>query len=128
METSLGGLAYIGKLADKTFGGRAVRGLLGGKPQEALSVLPFSDTLGLTNERDTVQGTDLLSQAGLVTRGDDSWENMLAGFGAEVALDPSTYLGIGPVTKAGMLAKKAGALPRGFASKLRRASTSRSRR
>jgi hypothetical protein len=64
MESSLGGLAYIGKLADKTFGGRAVRGVLGGKPQEALSVLPFSDTLGLTNERDTVQGTDLLSQAG----------------------------------------------------------------
>jgi hypothetical protein len=119
METSLGGLAYIGKLADKTFGGRAVRGLLGGKPQEALSVLPLSDTLGITNERDTVQGSDLLNQAGLTTKGDDSWENMLAGFGAEVALDPSTYLGIGPVTKAGSLAKKAGVLPRGMAPKLR---------
>ena len=119
METSLGGLSYVGKLADKTFGGRAVRGLLGGNPRELASILPFSDTIGLTDERETVQGTDLLANAGLTTRGDDSIGNLAAGFGAEVLLDPSTYLGFGALTKAGGLAAKAGALPKGLAPRLR---------
>lgn len=119
METSLGGLAYLGKVLDKTFGGRAVRGALGGRPGELLSVLPFSDTLGVTDERDAVQGTDLLANAGLVTPGDDSWPNMLAGFAAETLLDPATYVGLGPLTRAGALAKKAGALPRGLAAGMR---------
>src|SRR6478735_3910799 len=46
MESSLGGLGYVGKVLNKTFGGRAIRGALGGRPDELLSVLPFSDTLG----------------------------------------------------------------------------------
>jgi hypothetical protein len=93
LEGSLGGLAYVGKLADKTFGGRAVRGLLGGNTGEALSVLPFSDTLGLTDERNAVQGTDLLANAGLITPGDHSIENQIAGGAAEIALDPAMYFG-----------------------------------
>ncbi|HET6575699.1 MAG TPA: hypothetical protein VFG68_19015 [Fimbriiglobus sp.] len=129
-ETSLGGLAYLGKVADKTFGARAVRGLLAGRPEELLSVLPFSDTIGDlteqhfgtrigTAERNAVQGTDLLAHYGLITPGDDSWQNLAAGFAAEVLLDPSTYIGLGPLTRAGKLAEKAGALPRGLASGMR---------
>lgn len=114
-EHSLGGLAYLGKIADKTFGGRAVRGVLGGHPQELLSLLPGSDTLGLTNEDDAVTGRQLLQQQGLVGQGTpgefDSGD--LAGMAAEMALDPSTYLGFGTLTRAGTLAKKTGTLFKG---------------
>jgi hypothetical protein len=93
LEGSLGGLAYLGKLADKTFGSRAVRGVLGGNTRELASVLPFSDTLGITRESDIVKGTDLLGQLGVITPGDDSIENEIAGFGAELLTDPSMFVG-----------------------------------
>lgn len=94
LEGSLGGLSYIGKILDKTFGGRAVRGgVLGGNPRELLSVLPFSDSLGITREADTVHGRDLLERGGYLTPGDDSTENLLAGVGAEIALDPAMWVG-----------------------------------
>lgn len=118
-ESSLGGLGYIGKLLDKTFGGRAVRGLLGGRPEELLSILPLSDTLGITDDANTVQGTDLLADAGLITRGDNGFLNTVAGLGVEMALDPSTYLGIGPLTKAGQAAAKAGTATKGLAAGIR---------
>lgn len=92
MENSLGGLSYVGKILDKTFGGRAVRGVLGGNPQEALSLLPLSDTLGLTHESDTVHGEQLLRTAGLIDNSDD-WLNTAAGIGAEIGLDPATWVG-----------------------------------
>jgi hypothetical protein len=50
---AVSGLHWVGSTLDKTFGGRAVRGVLGGKPEEALSIVPFSDTLGLTDPRRT---------------------------------------------------------------------------
>lgn len=118
-EASLGGLGYIGKLLDKTFGGRAVRGLLGGRPEELLSILPLSDTFGITNDANVVQGTDLLSDAGLITRGDNGFLNTVAGLGVEMALDPSTYVGIGPYTKAGQAAVKAGTATKGLAAGIR---------
>jgi hypothetical protein len=94
MERGLGGLAYLGKILDKTFGGRAVRGgVFGGNPRELLSVLPFSDTLGLTDERDVVHGKDLLTDAGFLTAGDDSWQNVAAGVAADIALDPAMWVG-----------------------------------
>lgn len=93
MESSLGGLAYIGKLLDKTFGGRAARGVLGGNANELLSVLPFSDTLGITNPNDVVHGRQLTDQFGFTTPGDQSWENDALEFGTEVALDPGTWVG-----------------------------------
>jgi hypothetical protein len=71
---------------DKLTGGRAIRGLLGGKPQELLSVIPGSDALGLTNESDRVSGKDLLG-----LKGSDGLLPSLAGTAAEIALDPSTY-------------------------------------
>lgn len=121
-ETSLGGLAYLGKLADKTFGGRAIRGgVLGGNPRELLSVIPLSDTLGLTDERDIVYGKKLLEDAGIISRDPTpgfGW-NDVAGIAADIALDPATYLGFGTLTKAGTLAAKAGAaLPRTTAARI----------
>lgn len=118
-EDSLGGLSYVGKVLDKTFGGRAVRGLLGGSPEELLSIIPMSDTLGITNSANEVSGRQLLDNAGLTTAGDDSWVNTIAGVGAEMLLDPSTYLTLGGTTAAGQAAKMAGTSTKGLAAGIR---------
>ncbi len=108
----LGGIGYVGSVLEKTFGGRAIRGLLGGKPQEALSILPFSDTLGITNETDRVSGRDLLRQWGAIDQ-EDTWGNFFGGLGLELATDPGMYMsfGGGALTRAGQTAKKIQALP-----------------
>lgn len=105
---TLGGLGYAGSVLDKTFGGRAIRGLLGGKPRELLSILPGSDTLGITDPQERVHGKELLGLD------DDSWGSTLAGVGAELALDPAMYLSFGTaaIGKGGQVAKAAGVLPR----------------
>ncbi len=113
MENSLSGLAYLGKIADKTFGGRAVRGFLGGNPDELLSVLPLSDTLGITDPNRIVHGRQLTDSAGITTPGDQAWENDLASFAAEVALDPGTWFGAAvpkAVARGGLAAGRAGGL------------------
>lgn len=109
---TLGGPGYVGGVLEKTFGGRAVRGLPGGKPRELLSVLPFSDTLGVTDEADRVSGRDLLRNMGAADR-EDTRGNFPGGLGAEVALDPATYLtfGAGALTRSGQVARKIGQLP-----------------
>lgn len=109
----MGGLGYIGSSLDKALGGRAVRGLLGGKPQELLSIVPFSDTIGLTNEANKVEGKDLLDQIGLINKHDDSWLNTIGGAAAEMALDPGTYLTFGgaALSSLGKAASKIGVLP-----------------
>lgn len=114
----LGGVGYVGESLGKL--GRAVRGGLGGKPRELLNVIPFSDALGITNEEDRVSGKDLLSNVGLLDRGDDSWLGFGAGLATEMALDPASYLtGLGgaALTKAGAAAKSAGVLPKTVAGR-----------
>jgi len=106
----LGGLAYAGSVLEKALGGRAIRGLLGGRPREALSIIPFSDTLKITDPAERVSGKELLRL------GDDSgWLGTAAGIGAELALDPATYLtfGAGALTRAGQLGRMYKAIPRG---------------
>lgn len=112
---ALGGVGYVGSALEKAFGGRAIRGALGGKPRELLSVLPFSDTLGITDYNDRVSGKQLLG----FRPDDDSWAATLAGIGTEVALDPGTYLtfGSGALTGAGAAAKAAGVLPKTIAGR-----------
>lgn len=107
---ALGGVGYAGSVLEKALGGRAVRGLLGGKPRELLSLLPFSDTLGITDEGDRVSGKELLG----FDKHDDSWTGMLGGLATELATDPGSYLsfGAGAVSKAGQVAKAAGVLPK----------------
>jgi hypothetical protein len=93
-EAGLGGLAYLGKVADKTFGGRAIRGLLTGNVREAFSVLPFSDTIGITDERQVVHGEDLLRQWGALDPNDNTFfGRTLPGIATELALDPAMYFG-----------------------------------
>lgn len=87
-------LAYAGDSLDK-LGSRPLRGLLGMKPRELLSFIPFSDALGITNPEDIVSAGDLLGtkrRRGLGYR--------LLEFGTELALDPTTLLGVGFAGKA----------------------------
>ena len=110
----LGGLGYVGGLLDKLTAGRAVRGLLAGKPRELLSIIPGSDISGLTDEADVTWGKDLLEKAGFLEQGSSGFWPTVAGIGADIALSPATYLSFGTsaLTPAGKLASKIGALPK----------------
>jgi hypothetical protein len=113
-QGALSGLGYVASTLNKTFGGRAIRGALGGHYRELLSPLPFSDTLGITNPADELRGEDLLTKWGMIAPNDPhSWElRDFAGPLFDVATDPATYLtlGAGALTEAGLAAKAAGTL------------------
>lgn len=121
VKAPLGALQYLGETLNK--GGRAVRGLLGGQgPEALLNLVPFSDTMGLTDPHKSVSGKDLLGQWGLINPNEDSWLNTGLGIGADIATDPLTYLTFGgsALTEAGQAANKLGALRNvGFLNKLR---------
>ncbi len=104
VNTTMSGLGYVADSLDK-LGGRQVRGFLGGQPRELLSILPFSDALGVTRAEDIVSGGDLIG-----TRGKPGLHNRLMEFGAEVLLDPTTYftLGASAIGKGGKAVKTAG--------------------
>ena len=114
---TLEGVGYVGSVLDKTFGGRAVRGLLGGRPEEALSIIPFSDALGLTDPSNAVSGEELNKNLGLNEYLGDGLLGTIGGMATEIALDPSTYLSLGgtALTKAGSKAAKYGYVPTDFA-------------
>ena len=93
-------LGYIGSSLDKP--GRAVRGLLAGKPEEALAAIPFSDAAGITDESNAVSGRGLLEHYGLLQpkQADEGFGlGDMAGMGAELALDPTNWFGAGAVKK-----------------------------
>jgi hypothetical protein len=112
LDKSVSGLAYVGSVLDKP--GRALRGVLGGKPRELAAAIPFSDSLGLTNPDNAVSGRDLTNRAGLTRPGDKGWGAWGAGLGTEMLLDPlNAVSGTGSfhaLTKAGEASKKAGLL------------------
>lgn len=120
LEKSLGGLGYIGSVLNKP--GRAVRGLLDGNLNEGLSWLPFSDSLGITDESNEVTGRDLLSQIGLTTKRQEgesfNWTDDLLGMGAEVLTDPTSFVGFG-LNAAGKAAQKSGQLAEGLLTQAR---------
>lgn len=86
-------LSYVGDSLDKATGSRALRGLLGGKPRELLSVVPFSDRFGLTDPAEIRTGRDLTDRYGLTSATDRGFGSGMAGFAADVALDPSNLVG-----------------------------------
>ena len=105
----LSGLPYLASVLNKP--GRAVRGLLGGKPHEGLAILPFSDTLGITHPEDEVTVAQLNKNLGI--NDDNSWGSWGAGLATETLLDPLTYASFGTghaLTAAGKTAQKAGLL------------------
>lgn len=101
-------LGWVGSILDKP--GRAVRGILGARPREALATLPFSDTLGLTKPSQRVSGSDLLDTYGLgSSNGLGEGESGIGGLVTELLTDPLNYLpGAGAATGAGKAAQRTG--------------------
>ena len=129
---TLGGLQYLGETLDKP--GRAVRGTLSGLMGGPwggglLNLLPMSDTAGITSPQEGVSGRGLLEQAGLLSPNVEGFHPIanpadavgdVAGFGAEILLDPLTYL-TGPgkaLTGAGKAAERTGRLARTTAGRI----------
>jgi hypothetical protein len=112
LGSTMGGLQYAAETLDKP--GRAVRGLLGGQPGELLNLIPFSDTMGLTDPKQSVSGRDLLENTGLLSANEEGLDfGDVAGFGVDVLTDPLTWWsGIGAFTKAGKEAAKLGKVAR----------------
>lgn len=102
-------IQYAAETLDKP--GRAIRGLLAGRPDELLNLLPFSDAVGITDPNKSVSGRDLLRQYGMVGE-EDNWGNFFGGLGAEILLDPLNAMTLGTkgaLTTAGKeLAKTSG--------------------
>ena len=82
-------LGYIGDLLSKP--GRSVRGPATGRWDELAAILPFSDTMGLTDPERQVSGRGLLEHYGMDK--DAGLGGDIAGFGAQIATDPLSYLG-----------------------------------
>lgn len=109
-QGAMSGLSLVGHVLDKHTGSRALRGLLAGKPRELASMLPFSDTLGITRPEDITSGNELLGNpkdTSLFT------PEGAAGFAVEAVLDPTLpFTGFlkGGLTAGGKLLKTAGGL------------------
>lgn len=101
---SLSGLQWIGESLDKPR--RVVAGLIGGQPREMLNVLPFSDTLGITNPEQIVTGRDLLEKVGLPENQPGLDLGDVAGFALEVATDPLNLITLGGGTIASKTLKE----------------------
>ncbi len=70
---------------------------------------PFDQLATPTRSTNRTTGRDLLTKIG-VNPHDDSMRAKVASFGAEVLLDPTTYVGFGVATKGGKALSKAGLL------------------
>ena len=121
---ALHGVGYVGSILDKFGGTRAIRGLLGGKPRELLSLLPGSDVLGITNPEENVTSRDLLTNWGITEAPTDDESFLspanLGSMALDVLLSPATYLSFGGSAVAkglGGVAQKAG-IPLSRAEKL----------
>lgn len=119
LRRAVSGLSYIGGSLDKALGGRAVRAaanaaLFGGSPRDIASVIPFSDTLGITRPQDSVSGEQLLRRAGYHPERGNWLERNLAGPALEIAMDPGTYLSFGAkggATALGKVLQRGGHVP-----------------
>jgi hypothetical protein len=110
---SMGLMQYFGETIGKS--SRASRGLLSGRPEAILNLIPFSDALGITDPQEDISGRQLLEQWGLAGPNDpDKWFEPadIAGFALEVATDPLSWLfpGGAALGKAGQALKRAGLL------------------
>ena len=117
LQGGLSGLSYMASVFSKP--GRAVRGAIdattgGGHPSEALAFLPFSDSLGITDPGNAVEGVNLTDKMGLTDKKNDSWGRWGAGLAVDLATDPLSYIGgLGiknSLNKSGQALEKAGLL------------------
>jgi hypothetical protein len=112
LDAGSSGISHVLGAIDKP--GQAVRGVLAGKGIGSLKhLVPFSDTMGLTTEKDHTTGRDLTDMAGITDKGDKGWGAWGAGLAADIATDPLSYSTFGAkhaLTPIGALVKKTGAL------------------
>lgn len=103
----LSGVQFLAETLGKP--ARALFGTLAGKPEELLNLIPFSDTLGITDPNQAVGGRDLMREYGLVGP-EDNWGNFLGGLALDVAADPLGFVKgpLGALTKLGETAAKSG--------------------
>jgi hypothetical protein len=87
IDSILDALGYVGDTLDKA-GPRPLRGLLAGKPREALSFVPFSDEMGLTDPKDIRTGRDVTNKFGITDPHDTGWGATGAGLLADALIDP----------------------------------------
>ncbi len=113
LQQGIGVLSYVAETLDKP--GAAVRGLLAGQPDQLLNLIPFSDTLGITDPEDVGSGRELLEGYGLAPKNIPGFFNSfedaafdVAGFATEVITDPLLYVTgpLGSLTKTGLKAQK----------------------
>lgn len=86
-----------------------------------LNLIPFSDTMGLTNPNEGIELSKFLGNQGLMPQNDESkWEWMDPVRGVvDIAGDPLSWIGPGALTKTGVSAMKAGTLTKGFLPSVR---------
>ena len=125
LSKGVGALQYVGETIDKA--GRAARGVIGGTLDTLqgkenpnwggglLNLVPFSDTMGLTDPKAQVEGRDILTKLGAPENKqgfhpiDDPLDALLdvGGLATEIALDPLSYVSPFAWTKAGKAALSA---------------------
>lgn len=118
VNAGTGGLHYLASTLGKP--DRAFRGLLSGDAREALSILPFSDSLGITDPSQEHTTDEIMQRLGLVSKNDPSkWE--ARDFTVplmDVLTSPTTYIGLAPLTQAGKAARAAGTLTKGLGASI----------
>ncbi len=101
----LSALNYAGETIDKP--GRALRGVLAGKTGELANLIPFSDAMGITDPAQSISGRDMLESWGAIDPNQEGLDaGDIAGFGAEMLLDPLNLIpGIGAAKALGKASK-----------------------
>lgn len=96
------GLQWLGETLDKPR--RALYGALAGS-REALNIIPFSDSMGLTDPNETITGRDALEAAGILGKNTDGLDlGDVAGFLFELPTDPANWVSFGAKSAAGAAA------------------------
>jgi hypothetical protein len=85
----------------------AVLGLMAGRPGQLANLIPFSDTMGLTNPRERTTGRGLLEGWGMSKNRPGLDMGDVAGFGVEMATDPLNWLGLGMIGRTSKAANAA---------------------
>jgi len=119
----MGGVQYLGETLGKPAAAvqGLVSGLTGGTGEQAgvaalKNLIPFSDTMGITDPKKRIAGSDLLEQWGMIPgknhEGFDptdtqDWVRAVSGFVLDLAMDPPAWTGLGTLSKAGKAAAAA---------------------
>ena len=112
-QNALSGLGVVAHTLGKP--GAAVRGTISGLTGGPwggglLNLIPFSNTLGITDPKKWVYSRDILRRHGMVGR-KDTWGNFATGLAGDIVTDPLAWMSFGAggaATKGGQLLHRAG--------------------